>query len=212
MYVPRQFDETRVDTLHALIRAHPLGTLVTLTPDGLEANHTPFEIDAGPGEFGTLRGHLARANGQWRDSVGDVEALAVFHGPERYISPSWYATKRETGKVVPTWNYAVVHARGPLRVIEDRTWLRAFVERLTTRYEAGRADAWAVADAPADFIEGLLGAIVGIEIPIVRLTGKWKASQNRPDGDRDGVVEGLRREPGDAAAAMAELVRNARRG
>lgn len=212
MYVPRQFDEPRVDTLHALIRAHPLGTLVTLTPDGLDANHTPFEIDAGPGEFGTLRGHLARANRQWRDAVDGVEALAVFQGPERYISPSWYATKQETGKVVPTWNYAVVHARGPMRVIEDRAWLRAFVERLTTRYEAGRATPWQVGDAPADFIESLLGAIVGIEIPIMRLTGKWKASQNRPDGDRDGVVEGLRREGGDAAAAMAELVRNATRG
>lgn len=207
MYTPGQFAETRIDVLHELIRAHPLGALVTLTPDGLDANHTPFEIDPDPAPFGTLRGHVARANSQWRDASGELDALVIFQGPDRYISPSWYEAKRESGEVVPTWNYAVVHARGPLRVIEDETWLRAFVDKLTNRYEAGRAESWKVEDAPADFVRKLLGAIVGIEIPISQLAGKWKVSQNRPARDRDGVVGGLMAEGGAPAEAMAELVR-----
>ncbi len=207
MYIPSQFAETRIDVLHGLIAAHPLGTLVTLTPDGLDANHTPFEIDPHPAPYGTLRGHFARANLLWRDALPDHDVLAVFQGPERYISPSWYETKRESGKVVPTWNYAVVHAHGPLRVIEDEAWLRAFVGKLTNRHEAGRDEPWNVEDAPAAFIEELLGAIVGVEIPISRLVGKWKVSQNRPPADRGGVVEGLKAEGETPAELMAELVR-----
>lgn len=206
MYVPKHFEETRVEILHELIRAHPLAALVTLTPDGLDANHIPFEIDPEPVPFGTLRGHIARANFLWRDFSREVQALAIFQGPDSYISPSWYPTKRETGSVVPTWNYAVVHAHGPLRAIEDRRWLRELVERLTNRHEAGRSDPWTVTDAPAAYIDQLLGAIVGLEIPITRLIGKWKVSQNRPAHDQDGVVEGLLREGREAATAMADLV------
>jgi transcriptional regulator len=198
-----------VPVLHDLIRAHPLATLVMLTPGGLDANHIPFEIDPDPAPFGTLRGHVARANPLWR-TVSDVEALAVFQGPDLYVSPSWYVTKQETGKVVPTWNYAVVHAHGPLRVIDDRAWLRAFVETLTNRHEAGRRDPWKVTDAPADYVDSMVTAIVGIEIPITKLIGKWKVSQNRPEQDRAGVVEGLRRDGGDSASAMARLVRGDR--
>jgi transcriptional regulator len=209
VYVPKHFEEPRIDVLHALVREHPLGTIVTMTPRGLEANHVPFEVTPEPGPFGTLRGHVARANPLWRDASPDVEALVVFSGASAYISPSWYATKTETGKVVPTWNYAVVHARGALRVIEDEAWLRGFVTALTDRFEAHSDVPWKVSDAPEPFIEQMLGAIVGIEIPLTQLTGKWKVSQNRPERDRAGTAEGLLREGTEAASAMAELVRKA---
>lgn len=207
MYLPRHFEETRAPILHELIRAHPLGVLVGLTSSGLVANHIPFEVDPDPAPFGTLRAHVARANPFWRECAPDVEALAVFRGPDAYVSPAWYPTKHDTGKVVPTWNYAVVHAHGPVRFIEDRAWLRQLVEQLTNRHEAGRREPWRITDAPPDYIDRQLGAIVGIEIPITRLVGKWKVGQNRPPEDRAGVVEGLSHEGGDAAAAMARLVR-----
>jgi transcriptional regulator len=208
MYVPKHFEETRVETLHELIRAHPLAALVTLTADGLNANHLPFEIDPEPAPFGTLRGHVARANALWRSVPGELEALAIFQGPEVYISPSWYPTKQETGRVVPTWNYAVVHAYGRLRAIDDRRWLREFVERLTNRHEARRPNPWQVTDAPADYLDAQLGAIIGLEMPISRLVGKWKASQNRPARDQDGVVAALVQEGSESAASMADLVRD----
>ena len=210
MYLPKHFEETRVQVIHDLIRAHPLGALVTLTSRGLVANHIPLEIEPDPAPFGTLRGHVARANPLWRDFSRDVEALAIFQGPSVYVSPSWYRTKKETGKVVPTWNYAVVHAHGAVRFIDDRVWLRAFVERLTNRHEAGRRDPWKITDAPPDYIEMQLGAIVGLEIPISRLVGKWKVSQNRPARDREAVVDGLLQEGGHSAAAIADLVRERR--
>jgi transcriptional regulator len=205
MYLPAHFEETRVETLHELIRAHPLGALVTLTPAGLDANHIPFEVDPDPAPFGTLRGHVARANPVWREAR-DRDVLVLFQGPETYISPAWYPTKQETARVVPTWNYAVVHAHGRLGAIEDRDWLRAFVTRLTDRHEGQRPDRWKVTDAPADYIDRQLGGIVGIEIPLSRLVGKWKVSQNRPAQDRAGVVEGLRRHGDPPSAAMADLV------
>jgi transcriptional regulator len=209
MYVPSHFEETRPEVLHELIRDHALAALVTLGSEGLNANHIPLEHDPWPAPFGTLRGHVARGNPVWRDFSRDVEALAVFQGPQGYISPSWYQTKRETGKVVPTYNYIVVHAYGPMRIIEDRAWLRGLVERLTNRYEAGRAEPWKVTDAPADFVEQMLGAIIGIEIPLTRLVGKWKVSQNRPSVDRDGVVTGLREMNDRDAQAMSGLVKKA---
>ena len=211
MYLPKHFEETRVPVLHDLIRAHPLAALVVVTPSGLDANHIPFEIDPDPAPFGTLRGHVARANPLARGIAGDVEALAIFQGPNEYISPSWYVTKQETAKVVPTWNYAVVHAHGRLRTIDDAAWLRAFVDTLTNRHESGRPDPWKVTDAPADYVDSMVKAIVGIEIPLTRLIGKWKVSQNRPEQDRAGVVEGLIREGGGAAEAMARLVRDSPR-
>ena len=207
MYLPRHFEETRVDVLHGLMRAHPLGALVTLGPDGLEANHIPFEIDPDPAPFGTLRGHVARANPVWRELSRGADALAIFQGPATYVSPSWYPTKQEGGQVVPTWNYAVVHAYGPLRAVDDPAWLRAFVERLTSRHESGRTAPWHVTDAPADYVDKMVTAIVGIELPVTRLLGKWKTSQNRPARDRAGVVAGLEQDGGDAARAMAALVR-----
>jgi transcriptional regulator len=209
MYVPSHFEETRLDVLHDLIREHSLAALVTLGSQGLDVNHIPLELDPGLPPFGTLRGHVARGNPVWRDFSSDVEALAVFQGPQAYISPGWYQTKRETGKVVPTYNYVVVHAYGPMRVIEDRAWLRGLVERLTSRYESGRPAPWKVTDAPAEFIDQMLGAIVGIEIPLTRLVGKWKVSQNRPSADRDGIVKGLGEMTDRDAQAMSALVKKA---
>jgi transcriptional regulator len=207
MYLPKHFEETRVDVLHRLIRTHPLGTLVVMTRNGLDANHIPLEVDPDPAPFGTLRGHIARANPLWRESAGDAQALTIFQGPDTYVSPGWYATKQETGKVVPTWNYAVVHAHGSIHFIDDRAWLRAFVQRLTDRHEAARPEPWKVTDAPDDYIDAQLGAIIGLEMPIARLVGKWKVSQNRPAQDRKGAVEGLSREGGEAGEAMARLIR-----
>lgn len=206
MYVPSTFSETRAEILQQLIREYPLGALVTLGSEGLSANHIPFEIDPEPAPFGTLRGHVARADPLWRDLSPDVEPLAIFQGPRAYITPSWYPSGKEGGKVVPTYNYIVVHAYGPMRVIEDREWLRDLLERLTNQYEAGRQEPWRLADAPGDFLEKLLPQIVGIEIPITRLVGKWKVSQNRSPEDRAGVVEGLGEAGGSDASAMAEWV------
>jgi transcriptional regulator len=211
MYLPSHFAETRAEVMQELILAHPLGALVTFGPGGLNANHVPFEYDRLPAPFGTLRGHVARANPVWREFSKEVEPLVIFQGPQIYISPSWYLTKQETGKVVPTFNYIVVHAYGAMRVIEDEVWLRNFVGKLTDRFESARDKPWAVADAPEDFIAMQLRAIVGIEIQLSRLIGKWKASQNRPVGDRKRVVEGLRESDGAVAHAMAAAVeRNAK--
>jgi transcriptional regulator len=209
MYQTSQFEETRADVMHQLIRAHPLATLVTLSGGGLAANHIPFEIDPHPAPFGTLRGHVARANPLWRDHSAAHGALAVFQGPQLYVTPSWYATKKDSGRVVPTWNYAVVHAQGPLRVIDDAAWLRDFLETLTNRHEGGRAAPWKVSDAPEDYIARMLQEIVGIEIPIASLVGKWKVSQNRTAADREGVALGLEGSEGENAVAMARLVRQA---
>jgi transcriptional regulator len=188
MYAPSHFEETRLDTLHALIEAHPLGTLVTHGAAGLDADHIPFEIAAPTPDapFGTLRAHVARANPLWRQ--GGAPVLAVFQGPSGYVSPSLYLEKPLSGKVVPTYNYAVVHAHGVLRAVEDPAWILALLERLTGRHEASRAAPWRVADAPPAYIETLLAAIVGIEIPLDRLQGKWKLSQNRPPADQAAVA------------------------
>ena len=215
MYQPTHFAETRSEVLHAFITAHPLGTLITLNAGGeLQANPIPFVIDALPPGHGVLRGHVARANPVWRETQLDVPALVVFQGPQSYISPSWYPSKSATGKVVPTWNYVVVQARGRLRAIDDVAWLRAFVERLTRRFESPRAVPWHVSDAPADYIDSMLRAIVGIEIELSALVGKWKVSQNRSAADRAGVAAGLSdlaECSGDAqAAAMAEWVASMR--
>src|SRR3954464_15446461 len=171
MYLPAHFAETRIDVLHQLIHAQPLAALVTLEAGALNANHIPFELDAAPAPLGTLRGHVARANPVWQSHSPEVEALAIFQGAQHYITPSWYPSKRETGKVVPTFNYIVVHAYGTLRVIEDREWLRGLVNRLTNRHEAGRVDPWKVTDAPDDYVDKMLGAIVGIELKLTKLTG-----------------------------------------
>jgi transcriptional regulator len=202
MYLPTHFSESRPAVLRAFIRDHPLGLLVTQNRSGdIDANSVPFVLDADGDAPGVLRAHVARANPLWKTARDDADALVVFQGPHGYVSPAWYPSKAEHGKVVPTWNYVMVQARGRLRAIDDRAWLRDFVSRLTDRHEAGRPAPWAASDAPADFLETMLGAIVGIEITLSSLVGKWKVSQNRSAADRAGVVEGLVRERGDAALA-----------
>jgi transcriptional regulator len=190
MYQPAQFQQHDTAALHALMQAHPLATLVRLGADGLAADVIPLELDAAAGPHGTLRGHVARANPLWREADGQ-EVLVLFHGAQGYVSPGWYPTKAEHGRVVPTWNYAVVQARGTLRAIEDAAWLRAELQRLSARHEAAVGGNWTLEDAPADFTEKLLGAIVGIEIPVASLAGKFKLSQNQPAVNRDGVEAGL---------------------
>jgi transcriptional regulator len=206
MYLPTHFEETRVEVLHALIREQPLGMLVVNAPQGLEANHIPFEIDPEPAPFGSLRCHVARANPVWQILSGAAPALVVFRGADAYVSPSWYASKQQHGKVVPTWNYAAVHAYGTPRAITDAAWLRSLLVSLTDRHEAHREDRWHVEDAPAEYTDKMLTAIVGIEIPIERLIGKWKMSQNRPAADRAGVVAGLRRDGDAAAVRVAQMM------
>nr|WP_315246845.1 FMN-binding negative transcriptional regulator [uncultured Albidiferax sp.] len=205
-YLPKHFEETDPATLHALVHAHPLATWVVPQTDGeLLVNHIPFLLDADRGPHGTLVGHVARANPVWR-AITAAASVAVFQGPEAYVSPSWYPSKPVHGKVVPTWNYAVVHAHGTARVFDDRAQLLALVTRLTALHEAPLAQPWQVADAPEAYIDTMLGAIVGIEIPVQRWVGKWKISQNRSADDRLGVAAGLQARGTAQADAMAVLV------
>jgi transcriptional regulator len=197
VYLPRHFEQADRNALIALMRERPLATLIVAADDGPHADLVPLEFVADETEHGTLRGHVARANPLWQ-RAGST-ALAVFTGADAYISPGWYASKREHGKVVPTWNYTMVQARGTLRAIDDAPWLRALVGRLTDHHEATQARPWHVSDAPDDYVQQMLRAIVGIEITLASLVGKWKVSQNRSAADREGTARGL------AAAAQAEM-------
>jgi transcriptional regulator len=200
MYVPPLFREDDIPNLHAAIRQAGLATLVTCGADGMEASHVPMLLDPEPAPHGTLLGHIARGNPQWKRVDAGIPALAIFQGPDAYISPALYATKRETGKVVPTWNYVAVHAYGTIEFFDERDRLLGIVTRLTDR--------WAVSDAPADYIDGMLRAITGFALPIARLEGKWKMSQNQPAENRAGVVDGLRAEAGRGAVADIVAERN----
>ena len=202
MYVPKPFSEERIEILHDAIRRSGLATLVTLAPDGLIASHVPMILEPASGPHGALCGHLARPNPQSRGVVGD--ALAIFLGPDAYVSPSWYPAKQETGKVVPTWNYVAIHAYGSLEFIDDPARLRAHVTAMTDRHEAARPSPWAVSDAPDDFIESMLRGIVGFRLTVTRLEGKRKMSQNRSMDDRLGVAAGL---DADGRHDVADLVR-----
>lgn len=193
MYTPRHFEAPDLAAMHALMRAHPLAALVTQSARGLDANHIPLQLLQAAEGPGVLRGHVARANPLLQTSPTE-DVLVIFQGPSAYVSPGWYPSKAQTGRAVPTWNYLVVHAHGPLRLIEDRDWLRSQLAALTADHEAGEPTPWSMDEAPAEYIETLLKAIVGIEIPITRLQGKWKLSQNQPAQNRAGVM-----------AAMAQL-------
>ncbi|WP_395447222.1 FMN-binding negative transcriptional regulator [Aminobacter sp. UC22_36] len=208
MYQPPLFRETRPEVLHALIRNHPLGLLICNGSAGPVANPLPFLLDADVGPNGRLRAHLARANPQWRllADTPDMPVLVVFQGADSYITPSWYETKRETGKVVPTWNYATVQVRGTARVIDDKDWLAGQIAELTKTHEADRAEPWQVTDAPDAYIAAQIKGVIGLEIDITGIDGKWKVSQNRPVGDRIGVAEGIEADQR-ATDGMAQLVR-----
>ncbi len=206
MYEPPLHRQHDLAAIHALVRAHPLGLLITHGASGLQANPIPFLIDSDIGPFGRLRAHIARANPQGRDLAEGGEALVVFQGPAHYVSPSWYETKRETGKVVPTWNYLIAQARGVPRIVEDAEWLQAQLEALTKAREETRAKPWAVGDAPDDYVATQKRAIIGVEIEVSDLRGKWKVSQNRDAADRAGVIAGLRADgDADALAVAAEV-------
>ena len=205
-YLPKHFEETDSARIHALVREQPLATWVVPHAGELLVNHIPFMLDAERGELGTLVGHVARANPVWQALAGGTESVLVFHGAQAYISPNWYPGKHAHGKAVPTWNYAVVHAHGVPRAIDDRDQVLAIVTRLTDIHEAGQRLPWKVSDAPADYLDSMLAMIVGIEIPVRRWVGKWKVSQNRPATDRQGVAAGLLARATPQALAMAALV------
>jgi transcriptional regulator len=211
MYIPSHFEQPNITAMHELIRTRPLSTLVTLSADGINANHIPLHLSESPLPFGTLRGHVARSNPVWRDLESSIEVLAIFHGPDAYISPSWYATKQEAGKVVPTWNYTVAHAYGSLRIIDNADWIRTQLEDLTNHNEAAFPEPWAVSDAPFDYTEKLIESIVGIEIVITRLSGKWKVSQNQSPQNQASIIQGLNNSGQPEAAAQVNAgVKNAR--
>jgi transcriptional regulator len=206
MYTAKVNEETRPDILHSIMRDSPLATLITCGQDGPEVNHIPMVLAAEEGEFGILRGHVARVNPVWRNIRDGMQCVAVFRAADYYISPSWYPSKKLDPRTVPTWNYVVVHAHGTVKTIEDSAWLCAHLEALTDQQEAGRVHRWKVSDAPEEFLDKLRGAIVGIEFTITRLDGKVKASQNRSAEDRAGVVQGLLTEDREMASAMARWV------
>jgi len=193
MYLPEHFAETRAHELHRLIDEHPLGALVVAGPNGLDANHVPFLLDPEAGEHGVLLAHVARANPLWKEARDGDETLVIFRGAEAYVSPNWYPSKHETHRLVPTWNYRVVHVHGRLRIHDDERFVRGVVARLTRRHEAraGSPKPWRMTDSAPEFIDGMLAAIVGIEIAIDRIVGKWKLSQNREERDRVGAAEAL---------------------
>ena len=206
MYLPRKFREDRIEVLHAAMLEIGAAAIVGQGPDGPIASHVPIELDPEPAPWGTIRCHFARPNPHAQSIAGGRELLLIFQGPQGYVSPNWYPSKRETGKVVPTWNYVAIHAYGRATTFEDVDALRAHLAALTDRFEETSAVPWKIDDAPADYIDGLCRAIVGIEIPLSRIEGKWKLSQNRPLPDRLGVIGGLRAQGGDASLKMAELV------
>jgi transcriptional regulator len=211
MYLPRQFEESRSEVLQAFMREHPLAAIVVHDlASGLCADHIPLRLRRGQGPHGTLIGHVARGNPLWRKAAAcqaGLEALVLFQGTQHYISPGWYASKAKDGRVVPTWNYAVVHVQGRLHAIDDAAWLRAVLEELTGTHEAGQTPPWQMDDAPEDYIEKMMRAIVGIEVEILSLVGKFKLSQNKSTEDRHTMIEGLRAQGSPEALGMAEAMR-----
>lgn len=209
LYISKHHQFTEQNAILSLVDAHPLGAWVCQSKDGMVANHVPFFLDRTLGPRGTLIGHVARANNVWQKITADAPSVVLFQGAQAYITPSWYPGKAEHGKVVPTWNYAVAHIHGTARVIEDPKWILGMLNRLTNAQESMQAKPWRVSDAPSHFIDGLMRAIVGIEISIDRLEGKLKASQDEDLQDRQGTVKGLQAAPGDQSHAMADLVAEA---
>jgi transcriptional regulator len=211
VYNPTHFREERIPVLQDAIRRIALATLVSQGEADLVATHLPMLLDPEPAPLGTLIGHVARPNGHWRDLAGSGRALAIFLGPEGYVSPSWYPTKRENPKVVPTWNYVAIHAYGTVEVFDDPERLRALVTRLTDRHEGDRPERWHVTDAPPAFVDAMLKGIVGLTLRIERLEGKWKMSQNRPEADRQAVEEAFAADDAPGSRAVADVMAETRR-
>lgn len=211
MYTPKAFEVTDLPLLHAAMKQSDLATLVTTTTQGLVATHLPLLLDESKGKFGMLSGHISRANLQWQKTDTNAEALIIFLGLDTYVTPNWYPAKQETGRVVPTWNYAAIHAYGRLSFTEDAEWLRAMVTALTNKHEASFPAPWQVSDAPKPFIDSQLKAIVGFEFEILRLEGKQKFNQNRSAEDRLGVIEGLREAGKTQVAELMEKIESQRK-
>ena len=211
MYLPGHFEETRLDELHRFVDEHPFGALVVHGPNGLDANHLPFLLEPAAGAYGRLLAHVARANPLWREAKDGDEALVIFRAEDAYVSPNWYPSKHEAHRQVPTWNYRVVHVHGRLAIRDDERFVRGVVARLTRVHEArtGSATPWRMGDAPADYLDRMLGAIVGIEVEITAIVGKWKLGQNKDERDRLGAAEALREHGHEAIAAA---MRGARAG
>lgn len=208
MYQPPIFEQTNTRMMQDLVRANPFATLVSAGVGGFEANHLPLLLHSNQQHFGVLRGHVSKANSLLQNYDPSVEVLAIFHGPHHYISPSWYPSKKKHGKVVPTWNYVVVHASGPMQIFQEQELLLSHISELTLNFEDERREPWKVSDAPEDYLRRQLQGIVGIEIDIKKLEGKWKISQNRPENDRQGVIAGLRDEGSESALSIADLISN----
>lgn len=206
MFTPKIFKETDLDVLHGLITSHPLGTWITTKDDVLDVNHIPFVLDSAHGEYGVLRGHINRTNPVCKSLTTAKESIVVFQGAQSYISPSWYPSKEEHGKAVPTWNYVVVHAHGIPRVVDDKDWLYEHLNNLTDQHESKRDYSWKVSDAPEEFTAKMIRAIVGIEIPVSDLFGTWKTSQNKTTKDKEGVIKGLGSSENALAREMKSLV------
>jgi transcriptional regulator len=207
MYTPKNFEQNDSDQLTALITTYPFATLITYSESGLEANHIPFLLNTSIGKY-VLQGHIAKSNPLWKDLQDQAEVLLVFHGPNTYISPNYYPTKKDSAKVVPTWNYVTVHVKGVMSYIHDDTWKMDMITRLTQQHESEQTTPWAVTDAPEDFTQKMLSAIVGIEITVVSMQGKWKLSQNQPEKNQRGVVTGLSEKPDSDAQIMAQMINN----
>jgi transcriptional regulator len=206
MYIQKHFEETRIEEMHGLIDTYPLATLIVNVAGELVINHIPMLLDAGDGQRGTLRAHISKANPLFMHLQRGIDALAIFRGAQTYISPNWYPSKHADGKQVPTWNYVVVHAHGTPRLIDDSAWLLTHLHAMTNKQEASLPQPWKVSDAPQDFIARMMTAIVGIEMPIEKIEGKWKVSQNRTRADQFGVAAGLQNQADAQSQSMSELV------
>jgi transcriptional regulator len=204
MYIPQHFEETRSHVLQNLIRHYPLATLVTRGNDELNANHIPLLLCARPAPLSVLQGHVARSNPILNDLSKTRESLIIFQGPDAYVSPSWYEEKTRTGKVVPTWNYLAVHVYGAIRIQDDPDWLRQHLEQLTAAQESSFDTPWQLGDAPSEYITRMLRGIVGIEITINRVVGKWKLSQNKTATDQQAIIDGLREQARPEGVALAQ--------
>ncbi len=207
MYIPKHFEQTSPDELRSIIRDYPFATLITISDSGLEANHIPFFLNQVNGKD-VLQGHLSKGNPLWKNLKNESEVLVVFQGPHSYVSPSNYPTKQETGKVVPTWNYIAVHVKGTMKCIHDLSWCMEMINNLTKQHERKQNVPWAVSDAPEEFTKNMVSGIVGIEIDISAMSGKWKVSQNQPERNQLGVVAGLSIIPDTGSQKMADIMKN----
>lgn len=206
MYIQKHFEETRIEEMHKLIDTHPLATLIIAVDGELVVNHIPMLLESSDGQHGSLHAHISKANPLFAHLQREVDAVAIFRGAQTYISPNWYPSKHADGKQVPTWNYVVTHAHGKPRLVDDSTWLLSHLHAMTNKQEASQSQPWSMSDAPQEYIAKMMTAIVGIEMPIVKLEGKWKVSQNRLRADQLGVAAGLQIYPDAQSQSMANLV------